>query len=312
MRWLGHEPRPTESEPTYGVALDLERTQTKDLIMKRPGSRRGLITGMLGTAGLCLALIAAGTPAQAAPSTQPSAASVGGAPSAFAPTLVAGYLATPGGGLATASLRFKVPKVKCTAGETRALSIGLGDIQDLEAPKVRAHVTLTCPDGAQAEYTFAAQACSHAAGPLATKHGHKVTVALAQSGGTITMTVTDEDEGTTLSATDSSANCGAPGTVDSVLFGAFPVFAPTLVDVPEFKKIKSRDATLNDADLAGVKVDRQTDPGVKTSKLKTELSASPSTGLLKKSGDAFSLRYRDVVHCCMEPSSPAGAPRRVV
>lgn len=275
-----------------------------------PGVRMRRTPAWLGVAGLFLALAATATPADAASALHRSPARVGGVTSAFAPTLVAGYLATPAGGLATASLRFKVPRVNCTEGEARAITLGLGDVQDLEAPQLRAHVILGCPGGARAEYSFAAQACSQMAGPLSTRHGHKVSVALVQSGGTITMTVTDEDDGTTISATDSAANCDPQGPTGSVLFGAFPVFAPTLMAVPEFNRIKSRDATLNDADLRGVKVDRQTDPGIKTSKLRSGLSASGQAGS-KRSGDKFSLRYRDVVHCCLEPS-PAGAPQRAV
>jgi hypothetical protein len=92
-----------------------------------------------------------------------------------------------------------------------------------------------------------------------------------------------------------------------VLFGAFPVFAPDLLDVPDFNKVKSRDATLNGGALSGERVDRQTEPGIKTSKLGKELSSSLTAS--KRSGDSYSLRYRGVVHCCLEPA-PTSEERR--
>ncbi len=263
----------------------------------------------LGIAGLCFAMMAMATPADAASAPPGSAATLGRATSAVAPALVAGYLSAPAAGLATASLRFKVPKLKCTEGEPRAVTIGLGDVQDPESPQLRAHVVLTCPAEGPAQYTFAVQACSHSAGPLVAKRGHNVSVALAQSGGSVTMTVTDEDEAATISVTDSTANCGPPGSLDSVLFGAFPVFAPSAMDVPDFKKVKARDTTLNGADLRGERVDRQTDPGIKTTKLKKEPGANLSAGS-RKSGDTFSMKYRDVVHCCLQTPAPAGAAPR--
>jgi hypothetical protein len=295
--------------------------------MKRRGSRRSLIprvhrtsslpTGVrarltpvwLAVGGLCV-IMAVATPADAAPAAHRSPAGdvLSSAP---APNLVAGYLAAPEGGLETASLSFKVPRVDCTEGEARAITIGLGDVQDLEAPQLRAHVMLTCGGGSRAEYTFAAQACSHEAGPLATRHGHKVTVGLTQSDGMITMSVTDEDDGVMISATDSVTNCDPQQTTGSVLFGAFPVFAPTLMDVPEFNRIKSRHAMLNDADLSGERVDRQTDPGIKTGKLRGDEIANGQVEA-KRTGDKFVLKFRDVVHCCLKSPSPSGAPQRAV
>ena len=174
--------RTAGSSPTYGVDLDLksERTLTKDLIMKRLGSGRRLIASagrhhhgirarrlptLLALTGVCLVLVATSATAHAAPAERNASAAVGGAVTGFDPTLVAGYLAEPADGLATASLRFKVPTVKCASGEERAVSIGLGDLQDLETPQVRAHVVLTCPGGERAAYTFAAQACSDVGAP---------------------------------------------------------------------------------------------------------------------------------------------------
>ena len=267
------------------------------------------VPAWLGLAGLCLALIASATPAGAAAPADGSVTADGGPRFTSAPTLVAGYLAAPAGGLATAALRLKVPSVKC-ADEARAVTIGLGDVQDLESPRLRAHVLLSCPAEGPAEYSLAAQACSQSAGPLATKRGHRITVALAQGGGTVTMTVTDRHTGTTVSATDSTANCDPSGTIDSVLFGAFPVFAPTLMDVPTFNKVKSRDTTVNGADLRGEKLDRQTEPGITTSKLKS-LDGNLTAGS-KKSGDSFALRYRNIVHCCLRFAAPAGPARRAV
>lgn len=261
----------------------------------------------LAIAGLCLATVAVATPAGATSATRGSAVSSHAAASSAEPSLVAGYIAAPAGGLASAGLRFKVPTVKCTGSKPRAVTVGLGDLQDLEVPRLRAHAILACPDDGPADYTLAAQACSDSAGPLATKHGHQVSVALAQSGETITVTVTDEKDGTTISATDSTANCDPPGSIESVLFGAFPVFAPGLLDVPDFNKVKPRDATLNGVDLSGERVDRQTQPGIKTSKITEELSGNlpPQS---KRSGDSYSLKYRDVVHCCLRATSPSGAP----
>jgi hypothetical protein len=259
-----------------------------------PVQRVRRFPGWLGVPALCLALLA--TPASAA----------SGATEA-SPDLVAGYVAAPADGLATASFGFKVPTVSCV-GESRAVAIGLGDVQDLESPQLRAQVLLSCPAGGSPQYTFGARACSHSAGPLATKHGHNISVTLARSGGTVTMSVTDEDAGTTISASDSTANCD-PAGLDAILFGALPVFAPTLMDVPDFNKVKSRDATLNGADLSGDRISRQTDPGIKTSRLRTSLSSNLSAAS-KRSGDTFSLRYRSIVHCCSATPSFAGAPRR--
>jgi hypothetical protein len=251
-------------------------------------------------------MVAAVTTAGAAPPTQASTRSAGAGGSAVQPSLVAGYVAAPVGGLASASVRFKLPTVKCSGGD-EAATVGLGDVHDLESPRVRAHAILTCLTSGSAEYSLAVQACSQSAGPLASKRKHRVSVTLAQSGGTVTVTVTDEKAGTTISATDSTANCAPAGPIDALLFGAFPVFDPDLLDVPEFNKVKSRDATLNGGDLSGERLHRQTEPGIKTSKLGKELSSSVSAS--RRSGDSYSLLYRGVVHCCLEPT-PTSEERR--
>ena len=245
----------------------------------------------------CLALIGFATPAGASSTSHGAGSGAPAATSPVDPSLVAGYLSTPDGGLASASLRFKVPTVKCGADEPSAVTIGLGDVRDLAAPQVRAHAILNCPTSGPAEATFAVQACTHFAGPLATKHGHRISVSLAQSGGMITVTATDEKDGTTVTATDSTANCAAAGDLDSVLFGAFPVFHPDLLDVPEFSKVKSIDTRVNGLRLSGDKLDRQTSPGITTSQLLSQLSTKYSSAT-QPSGDSFALRYRGVVHCC--------------
>lgn len=314
---------PADSALDYGVSTAQERNRL-DLTMKRRRSGRSLLawprlgTGVnsaaharrvgscRGVAALCLAMIAVATPAHVASATHVPAVSAHAATSSVELSLVAGYIAAPAGGLASAGLRFKVPTVKCTEEEPRAVTVGLGDVQDLESPQLRAHAIFACPANGSADYTLAVQVCSQSAGPLATKNGHQVSIALAQSGGTITATVIDEKAGTTISATDSTANCDPPGSIDSVLFGAFPVFAPTLLDVPNFNKVKPRDATLNGVDLRGDRVNRHTQPGIKTSKIEDELSSNLS-GASKRSGDSYSLKYRDVVHCCLRLPLPSGA-----
>lgn len=257
----------------------------------------------LGRAALCVAVITVATPAVAASATPVSRVSAVATIPSAEPSLVAGYIAAPAGGLASAGLRFKVPTVKCAGKERRAVTVGLGDVRDLEAPRLRAHAILACPVDGPANYTLAVQACARSAGPLATQSGNKVSVALAQSGETITLTVIDETTGTTISATDSTESCEPPGSIDAVLFGAFPVFAPDLLDVPDFNKVKPRDGTVNGVDLSGERVDRQTEPGIKTSKLRDELSDNLSAAS-RRSGDSYALKYRDVVHCCLRPVSP--------
>jgi hypothetical protein len=136
-----------------------------------------------------------------------------------------------------------------------------------------------------------------------------VLVTFAQSDGTVTATVTDEKTGTTLSATDYTANCDPAGAIDSMLFGALPVFDETLLDVPTFHKVKPYNTTLNGVELRGERVDRQTRPGIKTSKL-TEGLATSAAAAGRKSGDAFYLKYRRVVHCCLAPSLQPDARER--
>lgn len=294
-----------------------------DLTMKRRGSCGSLIARLritsdvngterarhiasgLGVAGLCLAMVSAALPASASSATQGSTVGAA-ATSSGEPSLLAGYIAAPSGGLVSAGQRFKVPSLKCESGERRAVTVGLGDVLDLDVPRVRAHAVLACPPEGPADYTLAVQACSHSPEPLGTKRGHQVSVALAQSGGTITVTVIDETAGTTISATDSTANCVPAGSIDSVLFGAFPVFAPSLLEVPTFNKVKPTDATLNGDDLTGERVNRETRPGIKTTKIRDEVRGSLSAQS-RRSGDSYALKYRDVVHCCLRVTLPSGA-----
>ena len=252
-------------------------------------------------ATVCAALIASTAPASALASTNPNAVAPSNVSTALGTDLVAGYRATPNVGVNSATMSFKVPEVTCANGSARAVTIGLGDVETLQAPRLRAQAVLSCTSNASPTYSITALTCAHSAEPLATKAGHHVTVSLTRSPRTITMKATDDTTGDSVVASDFVSNCD----LNTILLGAFPVFDPTLLPVPDFHKAKPYHTTVNGVELAGKKVNGQSDIGIKTTKLMNDAGASFKTAAHRQSGDRFSLLF--VVHCCLGPSSPTVA-----
>ncbi len=149
---------------------------------------------------------------------------------------LAGYQATPNGGLASASVTFTVPTISCTAtDEADGAEVDSGVYSNFD---VLALVAAYCTSSG-AKYVYALQTRSGYFNPAGAAPGHVVVASLFQSDTSTWAEIHDLTNGDYW-YDDNSANQG-----DTVVEIGTNTYAYEGIPVPTFKKIQFTNATLN-------------------------------------------------------------------